>query len=822
MPPAIPCSFAGFRVARAADVYRRLALLPLLASVSLASLSTVATAAPAVAQTSPATQAVTRVEGRVQDGDGRGVASIEVTLTPGATPTVSTPAADAVTHTTLTDPEGWFRFASADLAAGPHHVVARLNGQAQSTPVAVDVVSGALARTEITLTGGFLEEVTVSDLREARLVRETPASVGIVDRRTIAAINPTHPSQVLSQVAGVWVNNSGGEGHMTAIRQPLTTSPVYLFLEDGVPTRSTGFFNHNAMYEVNVPAAESIEVTKGPSSALYGSDAIGGVINVLSRSALAPTGVDLDTEGGPYGWRRLMAGGTISSASGTQGLRADVNLTHTDGWRASTGYDRRALSARWDRATSASLLKTLISYSTIEQAGAGSSALNRADYANNPRRNLAPIGLRGVKAFRASTDYQRLSGTLFTNVTPYVRYNTLDLLAPWALSFDPTFSQTHNASFGVLAKASKSLRPWRTQIVGGFDLDVSPGGREEQRIMPTTERTENGQTLYADYTPGPAVYDYDVRFIAASPYINLETSPLSRLRASVGVRYDRVSYTYDDRLDTPQTPRHQRPPDASLSYDRVSPKLGLTWRVSDRVNVFTSYRHAFRVPSEGQIFRQGSSQDTLNLRPVKAVNTEIGVRAAPMRALSLEASLYRLEKRDDILSFRRPEDGATEVVNAGRTRHQGVELTADVTPREWLRVHLGYTHASHRYADWLLDPVRNVDYSGKVIETAPRDIADLTMTVAPAAARWSGSLQVNRIGRYWMDALNTHEYEGHTLLHLRGAYRLTNGLELFARVLNLTDARYAETSSYTLARGEELSPGLPRTAYVGVHLSWKK
>jgi outer membrane receptor protein involved in Fe transport len=78
-------------------------------------------------------------------------------------------------------------------------------------------------------------------------------------------------------VAGVWVSVTGGEGHQTAIRQPLNTNPVYLFLEDGVPTRSTGFFNHNALYEVNLPGAEGIEVTKGPGSALYGSDAIGGV-----------------------------------------------------------------------------------------------------------------------------------------------------------------------------------------------------------------------------------------------------------------------------------------------------------------------------------------------------------------------------------------------------------------------------------------------------------------------------------------------------------------------------------------------------------------
>ena len=73
---------------------------------------------------------------------------------------------------------------------------------------------------------------------------------------------------------GVHVNVTGGEGHMTAIRQPITTSAVYIYLEDGIPTRSTGFYNHNVLYEINVPQLAGIEVSKGPGSALYGSDAM--------------------------------------------------------------------------------------------------------------------------------------------------------------------------------------------------------------------------------------------------------------------------------------------------------------------------------------------------------------------------------------------------------------------------------------------------------------------------------------------------------------------------------------------------------------------
>ena len=128
-----------------------------------------------------------------------------------------------------------------------------------------------------------LAEVTVTATREGQLLSETPATVGVIKEKTLREVKPTHPTEIMGQVAGVWVNVTGGEGHQTAIRQPLTTNPVYLYLEDGVPTRSTGFFNHNALYEVNLPMAGGIEISKGPGSALYGSDAIGGVVNFITR-----------------------------------------------------------------------------------------------------------------------------------------------------------------------------------------------------------------------------------------------------------------------------------------------------------------------------------------------------------------------------------------------------------------------------------------------------------------------------------------------------------------------------------------------------------
>src|SRR5574343_2290 len=413
------------------------------------------------------------------------------------------------------------------------------------TPLAIAIISTfATAQAEDIAVG----EVTVTATREGQLVSETPATIGVIKGKTLQEVKPTHTSEIMGQVAGVWVNVTGGEGHQTAIRQPLTTNPVYLYLEDGVPTRSTGFFNHNALYEVNLPMAGGIEINKGPGSALYGSDAIGGVINVLTHKPPTKPELEASIEGGSYGWARTMISG--GSAFGDHAFRADLNLSHTDGWRDSTAYDRQSGTLRWDNAVGDdATLKSVATFSKIDQQTAGSSAISKNDYDNNPKANYTPISLRKVEAFRLSTAYEKEWGSSLLSITPYYRNDSMDLLANWSLSYDPTIYTTENQSFGAQIKYRHAFAPSRTRVIVGVDLDHSPGSRVENRIYTTA--TGSGYTkIYTGYTMGTRIYDYDVTYQGVSPYLHGEISPMEQLRVTAGVRYDHVTYSFDNRFGT--------------------------------------------------------------------------------------------------------------------------------------------------------------------------------------------------------------------------------------------------------------------------------
>jgi outer membrane receptor protein involved in Fe transport len=675
-----------------------------------------------------------------------------------------------------------------------------------------------------------LPEVSVTGTREKELLSETPASIGVIKEEAIRQVRPTHPSQIISQVPGAAVAITNGEGHQTAIRQPFTTGPVYLFLEDGIPIRATGFFNHNALYEINIPGAGGIEVIRGPGTALYGSDAIGGVVNVLTPAPpTRPEGMATG-EVGSNGWRRLLLGGGTGSADSA--WRADANITHTDGWRDKTAYDRQSLGLRWDYAIDGGqTLKTIVSLSRIDQETGANSPLTYTDYLFNPKNNYLPIAYRKVEALRISTNYERESGNSLLSITPYFRDNSMDLLASFTLNSDPTVYNTQNQSFGVIAKWRQDFpQLMRARLIAGVDVDVSPGGRREDRLNLTTSGA--GASRYAlAYTINRRVYDYDVTYKGVSPYLHGEISPTERLRLTGGLRYDALSYDFTNNFAAGTVSSgagvfYGQAANTTADFKHLSPKLGVTFALSDKTSLYTGYNHGFRAPSEGQLFRPSVSTTAalalaardaaLRLKPIKADQVELGVRGEVAGA-SYNLVVYNLIKRDDIVGFTNITTNVRSNVNAGRTSHRGIELGVGAPLSERLRLDIAYSYAKHKYEEWITSTTTNLN--GFEMESAPRLLGNSRLTWTPLPAV-TAQLEWVQIGRYWVDAGHTKpQYSGHDLFNLRASWAVAKQTVLFAKVDNLQNRRFADSASVT-SNTAVFSPGLPRTFFAGAELKW--
>lgn len=613
---------------------------------------------------------------------------------------------------------------------------------------------------------------------------------------------------------------------MTAIRQPITTGGVYLYLEDGIPTRPTGLFNHNALYEINVPQADRIEIIKGPGSALYGSDSIGGIINAITKPSPDKAEISANPEFGSFGWKRLLASGG-APITDDMGFRIDLNVTDNDGYRDQSDYSRYATTGRLDGyLNDDTFFKTILSYSHVEQSGV--SGLNETEYQDDPTKNYYhnDVGRREVDALRLSTEvaYEPDNTNLYT-FTPFFRDNQMKLMPSWMLSYDANDRDYQFQSFGFLAKYRRKMPDLKTELITGVDVDYTPSTYTEKRLTTTTD----GDGIYTDTTEtGRTNYDFNADQLSISPYIHGEWQALEKLRLSGGLRYDYFHVDYHDNLaaGVAETQAgmggftHLRPDSQNLSWDSFSPKLGLTYDLTKTHGLYANYRHSFRVPAIGQLFRSGSSTNTTDLDPVQTDSFEIGARGQWFGWLNYDAAIYHMVVKNDIVSYIDTVSNDRKVTNAGETEHQGIELGFNGTITSEISFQTAWSFTNQKYSDYTAIygfPPTEINYGGNDVGKAPSTMGNVSIQYRPSYLAGSAfEAEWEHLGQYYTDETNTQEYGGHDLFNLRASYNVTESVQFYGRVMNVADKLYSTYTSNQVGSSDvSYRPGLPRTLYIG-------
>jgi outer membrane receptor protein involved in Fe transport len=450
----------------------------------------------------------------------------------------------------------------------------------------------------------------------------------------------------------------------------------------------------------------------------------------------------------------------------------------------------------------------------VNQDSPGSN-LNRTEYENTPKINLSPIDFRLVEGVRFYSQIDYDMGDSLISVNPYVRWGRTRLMPFFQLAFDPAYFDENATSIGAQLKFRHDFSD-RVRLIVGSDVDYTSGSRVDTQIKPV----KNGR-FYVSYTDLGTIYDFSVKALTLSPYAHGEWQITDRLRATAGVRYDYTRYDYTNHLSTVVDPRdaHNRPPSQDFHYDNLTPKAGVTYDIiPDQLNAFFSYRQAFRVPTTTQLFRPGTSTQSTNLKPVKAESFEVGLRGGWKR-INFDVSLYTMKIKDDILVFTNNVTGVRDIQNSGDTRHKGVEvgLTVDITDN--LEASVSYARTDNHFISWF--PVASADLSGNKINRSPKDVGSARLAWRPSFLN-GGRFEVSweHAGKYFMDDDNTQVYEGHDLMHISANMFVMKDVEVFVRLHNVTNERYATNSRYTVAGGQELKPGLPRTLFGGVGVSF--
>lgn len=671
----------------------------------------------------------------------------------------------------------------------------------------------------------MLDEVVITGSRTATRLTETPLAIGVVKDEVLKRDKPKTMGEVINRIPGVYWNDLGNEQHSMSIRQPISTNSVYQYLEDGIPIRPLGVFNHNSLNEMNLAGSESVEVVKGPASSLYGSNAVGGAINFLtagpSRTPYASVGVRHDDTAGFTRYDTA-----ASNTWGPLGLRfSHYSSRRTDNnWQEHSNGSKDSFSLRGDYALNASSqLRATLVHTDLDTATAGSLFEN--DYLTSRGKSLNTFSYRKDKTTRANLAWEgETTENGLTTVTLFNRRNDHGQLPSYTIgscsgnTCRGTINNNHIESLGLDMKHQQEFAWLASRLIAGVYLDKSDNPYVSDNLS-ITRAPVSGR--YISYTMSSAsdprgVRNYQTDISNTAAFAQWEFSPLAKTRVVVGGRVDAIRYDYSNNL-APAGSVNFGAPNESRSFSHFSPKVGATYALNRDTSVYTNISEGFTPPDVSQLYSKASIP---NLDPSTYNNYEVGLRMAFLNgALKLDSALYRLYGRDTIVSYT-ASPGNSENRNAGRTRSQGLELSLNYDAGAF-DMRFGTSISSHRFRKYLASST--LDYSGKEMPQAPSDITTAEIGYKPMqGARIA--LELVHQGEYWMNNANTVKYPGHTLLNLRGSYLLAKGWDAWVQARNLADKHYADTASssysgvgvYSANTQNQYTHGAPRSLMVGL------
>ena len=655
-----------------------------------------------------------------------------------------------------------------------------------------------------------LEEVIVR--AEASVVpsQRGTGSIAVVDAEAIELTRASHVHELLVRVPGVWISRGSGHEHLTAIRSGVLTGAgacgEFLLLENGIPIRPAGFCNVNNLFEVNTEQAAAVEVVRGPGSALFGGNALHGVINAVT--AMSAEDWRGSFEAGPYDYTQARFHG------GSERWNVSALSTSSGGYRDDTGYGQQKAYLGFAAKAGDWNVTNTVSATLLNQETGGFVRGFRAYDSSARTSNPNPEAYRDAWSARATSVWRRpLDTGRAVTVTPYARRSSMAFLQHF-LPGQPLEKNAQSSGGVALRFDGGETRRWTVGAVA----ELFKAMLSERQDGPT-----QGSAFLVVTRPAGTHYDFDLAGVTLAAYgdVGVDLAPDVELVASA--RVERNSYDYANHHLVGNTRDdgtpcgfggclYTRPADRDDAYTNVAGRLGLQWSTEPGAVVYAVAGLGFRPPQTTELYRLQSGQTVADLDSERLRSLETGARGS-LGALDFDVAVYVETTRN--LIFR---DANGFNVSDGETDATGIE--ADLAWRAGRHtLEIAGAWGRHRYA-FTRDAGRGeriVD--GNDVDTAPRWLGS-------AHWRWSGEVtksefEVAYIGSHFINAANTARYGGHALLNWRGDWVVTPRLRLFARVLNVLDAAYADRADFAFG-SYRYFPGMPRQVYLGVSVRFSR
>lgn len=612
---------------------------------------------------------------------------------------------------------------------------------------------------------GETEEYVVSATRVKTPARNVGSSFTVITAEDIARSGKTTVLEVLRGVPGLAVVRQGGDGQVSSVFIRGAKSEHTLVIIDGVemndpisPGRAFDFSN------LTVDNIERIEVIRGPQSTLYGSDAMGGVINIITKKGKGPPSVRVFGEYGSYNTYR--EGASVGAGDDWYEASLAVSREDSQGFSAANRRDGNDEKDGCENTTVSSRVSlrpkewfeftTALRYvdSSVELDNFGGPGGDDPNYVADTQQ----IFLRNqAKFLLLDKRWEQIIGYSFSN---YSRRYTND--TDPAHPFDSQKFRYHGDIDKIDWQHNLYLHKTNT-LTAGFEWE-----RESGHSMTHTE------SMWGPYT---SVFDNQSATMR-SYYLQDQICLWDRFTTVLGFRVD----------------------DHDLFGTEPTTRVASRYNLKETGTSFhASYGMGFKAPTLYQMFSDYGNPD---LGPEKSTGWDAGVEQDLFGdKVTLGATYFRNDFRD-FIDF---DFASMKYLNIGKAMTKGVELSAAYRPVDCLTLRAWHTLTDSRDLD-----------TGEELLRRPRNVLGAEASLNFLENRANLTLGMLNVGsREDIDPIawptQRVTLDRYTLLSLAGSYKVGNHLRLNARLENALNDDYEEVKGYG-------TPGF--SAYFGFEVSF--
>ncbi len=704
-------------------------------------------------------------------------------------------------------------FSLTQVAAGRYMVQVSAIGFATITKEVVIENSAAPLSIVLAATARQLDEVVVSAQKREEVLQRLPVSVTAFNAKQVEDFRLWDIKEVTGIVPGLFSSDPGDRRNVTSIRGIVTTS-----YDPAVTTHIDGVNQFNLdTYISPLFDVERIEVLRGPQGTLYGRNAMGGVINIITRQPTNQRAGFAEATIGNKGQQRYSLGIKAPLIKdkvfiGAAGLYQRLGGFYKNEF-TNKAYDKQSTvggnyflkylpGRNWDlvlnvkhnnnrnngpfplvfgvqdafdkpfqlnqNATTRMIDNTLNASLSLSHSGRAFNLSSQTAYQSNYRYYTSPI----------DADFSPIDGIVLINNYGKDWNN----IKAWTQEFRLTNAAGSASDLQWTAGAyffhQNSLNKQATRFgkdaafVGAPDVNFS--------LINTTTAKATGGALY-----GQATYRL-----------------ASQLDLTAGLRYDRetkeqsILGEYQKDPDPNPVFAYRSDTSASVSFSAFSPKLGLSFRLASGRMLFASYSRGFRTGGLTPLSSDPSEPALFAFKPEYSNNLELGVknRFLNNRLVFNLTAFYSTVNDAQVPTLVLP-DAVTITRNTGKLTSKGIESEVSAAPVEGLMLmhSLGYTHA--RYDDLKVpDNGAVVDLKGNRQIFTPDLTSMLAVQYSKQISRWQALSVVVRgewkyLGTQYFDLANTIRQSAYNLYNTRVGVT-TKTVSLFFWGRNITDARY--------------------------------